>query len=127
MKKSHLTYLLLFVLLLAGCRDEELIYYPMTDDTGDVPVDDGGDLSYLGMYVLNEGNMGSNKATLDFLDLTTGEYHRNIYPSRNPSVTMNLGDVGNDIGIYGHRLWMVINCWAVCTRWTPPVCRWWER
>lgn len=110
MKKSHLTYLLLFVLLLAGCRDEELIYYPMTDDTGDVPVDDGGDLSYLGMYVLNEGNMGSNKATLDFLDLTSGEYHRNIYPSRNPSVTMNLGDVGNDIGIYGHRLWMVINC-----------------
>ena len=101
---------LALMLLFAGCRDEELIYYPITDDTGDVPIGDDGDRTFVGMYVLNEGNMGSNKASLDYLDLTTGEYRRNIYPSRNPSVTMSLGDVGNDIAVYGHRLWMVINC-----------------
>ena len=53
--------------------------------------------------------MGSNKATLDYLDMTTGRYSRNIYPSRNPGKVMELGDVGNDIKVYGSRLWMVIN------------------
>ena len=66
------------------------------------------------MYLLNEGNMGSNKATLDYLDLSgndeTVHYYRNIYSERNPSTVMMLGDVGNDIQIYGERLWMVINC-----------------
>lgn len=106
----HLFAYIVLILLFAACRDEELIYYPITDDTGDVPETVDDDQPCIGMYVLNEGNMGSNKATLDYLDLTTGEYHRNIYPSRNPSVTMSLGDVGNDIAIYGSRLWMVINC-----------------
>ena len=67
-----------------------------------------------GMYVLNEGNMGSNKATLDYLDLSaqdaTVHYYRNIYSERNPSTVMALGDVGNDCQIYGQRLWLVINC-----------------
>ena len=42
----------------------------------------------IGMYLLNEGNMGSNKATLDYLDLSgkdsTVHYYRNIYSERNP-------------------------------------------
>ena len=58
---------------------------------------------------MNEGNMGSNKATLDFLDLDSGKYYRNIYPSRNPNQIKELGDVGNDIKIYGNSLWLVIN------------------
>ena len=68
----------------------------------------------IGMYLLNEGNMGSNKATLDYLDLSgkdsTIHYYRNIYSERNPSTVMMLGDVGNDCQIYGSRLWLVINC-----------------
>ena len=68
----------------------------------------------IGMYLLNEGNMGSNKATLDYLDLSgkdsTVHYYRNIYSERNPSTVMMLGDVGNDCQIYGSRLWLVINC-----------------
>jgi DNA-binding beta-propeller fold protein YncE len=64
----------------------------------------------LGLYLLNEGNMGSNKSTLDYLDLTTGKYHRNIYAAANPHVPMELGDVGNDLKIYGSKLYAVINC-----------------
>jgi hypothetical protein len=68
----------------------------------------------IGMYLLNEGNMGSNKATLDYLDLSASDstvhYLRNIYSERNPSTVMMLGDVGNDCQIYGSRLWLVINC-----------------
>ena len=64
----------------------------------------------VGMYLLNEGNMGSNKATIDYLDFSKGIYIRNIYGERNPNVIKELGDVGNDIQVYGNRLYAVINC-----------------
>ena len=64
----------------------------------------------IGMYLLNEGNMGNNKATIDYLDFSKGIYIRNIYGERNPNVIKELGDVGNDIQVYGNRLYAVINC-----------------
>ena len=42
-------------------------------------------------------------------DFTAGIYHRNIYAEANPTVIKELGDVGNDIGIYGGKLYAVIN------------------
>ena len=114
MRKHHLLTNLhpllrggLFILLLSliACREEEEVIQPITDNTGEQTVTD-----YLGMYVLCEGNMGSNKATLDYLDLHTGNYYKNIFPSRNPQQVKELGDVGNDAKIYGQRLWLVINC-----------------
>ncbi len=64
---------------------------------------------YNGFYLLNEGNMGSNKATLDFYNFGTGIFTRNIFAERNPHVPKELGDVGNDIGIYDGKLYAVIN------------------
>jgi hypothetical protein len=64
---------------------------------------------YQGFYLLNEGSMGSNKATLDFFNFETGEYMRNIYAEKNPNVPKELGDVGNDMGIYDGKLYVVIN------------------
>ena len=64
----------------------------------------------MGMYLLNEGNMGSNKASIDYVDFRNGYYARNLYAERNPTVIKELGDVGNDIQIYGNRLYAVINC-----------------
>lgn len=54
--------------------------------------------------------MGSNKCSLDFMDYHTGLYARNLYAERNPTVVKELGDVGNDIGIYGSKLYVVVNC-----------------
>lgn len=62
-----------------------------------------------GIFVLNEGNMGSNKASIDFYDPQADTLYRNIYPTVNPTVVKELGDVGNDIGIYGGKLYAVIN------------------
>ena len=64
---------------------------------------------YQGFYLLNEGNMGSNKATLDFYNFETAAYTRNIYAERNPNVPKEMGDVGNDVGIYEGKLYAVIN------------------
>ena len=94
----------LCVLLLVACRGEEVIVPSEEVQTGD-PVH----TEIVGMYLLNEGNMGSNKATLDYYDFRTGIYTRNIYSYINPSMAQSLGDVGNDLKIYGNRLYAVIN------------------
>lgn len=90
--------------LFSSCRkDVELLLSDVTT------VDAGASANYSGFYLLNEGNMGSNKSTLDFFDFATGSYQRNIYAEKNPSVPKELGDVGNDLQIYGNRLYAVIN------------------
>ena len=118
MKKSRfLLPLLLMAMLQFSCRtDDEIIYseqetLPDTVKT-DTIVPPAGRWQPVGMYVLCEGNMGSNKCTLDYLDLSVNPpvYNRNIYSERNPQAVKELGDVGNDVEIYGSRLWMVINC-----------------
>jgi DNA-binding beta-propeller fold protein YncE len=50
-----------------------------------------------------------NKASLDYYDYETGNYRRNIYSQANPEATLGLGDVGNDIAIYGSKIYAVIN------------------
>ncbi len=95
----------LMLLSLAACRDDDVIFIPENVDTG---TPEFTDIS--GFYLLNEGNMGSNKSTLDYYDYATATYSRNIYASVNPNVAMELGDVGNDLAIYGNRLYAVINC-----------------
>ena len=100
------------VLLLTSCRSDE-ITYPSEYEV--LPMESRELSSFasnepIGMYLLNEGNMGSNKATIDYLDFCNGCYIRNIYGERNPNVIKELGDVGNDIQIYGNRLYAVINC-----------------
>ncbi|MDL2255330.1 YncE family protein [Parabacteroides sp. OttesenSCG-928-K15] len=96
---------LLLLLLLTSCREDTEIFLPEVIQTS-IPEY----TSIEGFYLLNEGNMGSNKATLDYFDYTTGEYHRNIFGAANPSVPKEMGDVGNDIKIYGDKLYAVINC-----------------
>ena len=105
---KHLAYYILSLLLLSACRQDVMIVPMEKSDPGGKT--QKGDI--VGMYLLNEGNMGSNKSSLDYLDLSdsTAHYYRNIYSERNPSTVMSLGDVGNDCQIYGSRLWLVINC-----------------
>ena len=102
----------LLVIGLLSCRTDEVIY-PSEYEV--LPMESRDLSSFasnepIGMYLLNEGNMGSNKATIDYLDFSKGIYIRNIYGERNPNVIKELGDVGNDIQVYGNRLYAVINC-----------------
>ena len=96
---------------LFSCREDEYVTYITDEDTGAPSVEE---THFAGLYILNEGNMGANRCTLDYLDLSgsdsTIHYYRNIYAESNPSTVKELGDVGNDIGIYGSKLWMVVNC-----------------
>ncbi len=100
---------IIFMLLLTGvtsCREDELVVPTEYEIIGD----ENADSSIRGLYLVNEGNMGSNKCTLDYYDYVTGLYSRNIYAEKNPDVIKELGDVGNDIAIYGSKLYVVVNC-----------------
>lgn len=104
MKKLNFCLLIVSILFLFSCRTDDYVTPSEKDE-----VSTGENTPIKGFYLLNEGNMGSNKATLDFYDYTTGTYHRNIYGEINPNVVKELGDVGNDIIIYGSKLYAVIN------------------
>ncbi|SKA30998.1 hypothetical protein SAMN04488128_103389 [Chitinophaga eiseniae] len=96
---------MLITIAVTGCRTGNDIVQPVVTPV-DTPVDHR---SYKGFYLLNEGNMGSNKATLDFFDFAAGVYRKNIYAEANPNVVKELGDVGNDVQVYGNKLYAVIN------------------
>ena len=108
--KRYIIIYIVTLFSLVSCRTDDYIVYMEDEDTG-VKTEQ---TEVLGMYVLCEGNMGSNKCTLDYLDLSSQDgtihYLRNIYAERNPNEVKELGDVGNDAQIYGSRLWLVVNC-----------------
>lgn len=107
---SRLVMILCTLAFMSGfnsCKDDDDVTLPTDyEQTPEKGTAKGG---VLGMYLLNEGNMGSNKCTLDFLDFSTGLYARNIYPEKNPEVVLELGDVGNDEIIYDGRLFISVS------------------
>lgn len=111
MNRTSITKTILSLIAIAllisfnACRDDvELNLSEETDLDNPETI-----IGYKGFYLLNEGNMGTNKATLDFFDFETGKYKQNIYAERNPNVPKELGDVGNDLAIYDGKLYAVIN------------------
>ena len=105
--KQIFLYFLPLLLVATSCREDELVVPTEYDIIPETP---GENTHIRGFYLVNEGNMGSNKCTLDYFDYFTGLYARNFYAERNPNVIKELGDVGNDIGIYGSKLYVVVNC-----------------
>ena len=90
--KLYLLYIILALsMLLTACRTDDIIIYAEDEDTGVKAVTS----EVIGMYILNEGNMGSNKCTLDYLDLSgndsTIHYNRNtlsVIPMKSRSWAM---------------------------------------
>ncbi|GGW22430.1 YncE family protein [Arenibacter certesii] len=106
MLKKYRNTILIFIAILSitGCRKDDLIIPEEEDILPPQTV-----TTTEGFYLLNEGNMNMNKASLDYYEYETGKYRRNVYGQANPEATLGLGDVGNDLGIYGSKLYAVIN------------------
>lgn len=62
-----------------------------------------------GFFLLNEGNKGSNKCTLDYYDDSAGIYRKNVFPESNPGFFQEMGDIGTDLQVYGSRLYAVVS------------------
>ena len=134
MKHSYklFAFSVIFTIILSGCRKDDIILPPEEEqlppqdeilppqEEEEVPEEEEEEeeeenlppqtvTSIVGFYLLNEGNMAMNKASLDYYDYETSVYKTNVYGQANPESTLGLGDVGNDIGIYGSKLYTVIN------------------
>jgi len=105
MKYKIWSVFLLIGVVFSSCRKEELIFVS-DSSTVSIPVQL---TNYHGFYLLNEGNMGMNRASLDLFEYETGIYTRDIFSERNPSITNELGDVGNDLLLYGKKAYATIN------------------
>jgi len=103
MRNIRIYYPILLLLFCLSCRKDAGII-PATAVQVQAPGSAGNSF-----YLLNEGNMGTNKASIDFFNKEAGTYTINLYNTVNPTATKELGDVGNDIGIYGAKLYAVIN------------------
>ena len=105
MKKLSITFtaLLIALCILPSCR-KEIILTENQELVGGCKSD-----PIRGFFLLNQGNMGTNKCTLDYYDYADGVYSRNLFPSRNPDIALGLGDLGNDVKIHDGRIYAVIN------------------
>lgn len=106
--KKQILFILCLFFLVISCREEELVSPTEYDSIKGMSPNPNADV--IGLYLLNEGPMGTFTATLDFIDYRTATYARNIYAEKNPSQLNGLGDVGNDVQIYNGKIYAVINC-----------------
>ncbi len=103
---KYIVVMLFAVAFLTSCRKDP---NPVPEEIVETLFPADLNATVKGLYLVNEGNMSMNKASLDYVDFTSGQYRRNIYNQSNPQITKGLGDVANDIGVYGSKLYIMVN------------------
>lgn len=58
-----------------------------------------------GFYFLSSGNYAGNDAGLDFYDAVEEKLYKNVFKTKN---NRNLGDTGNDMIVYGSKLYIAV-------------------
>ena len=100
MKQIKLKYLfisLVLITVLASCRKDRI-----------QPIPDTPTAERAGLYVLNQGGITHNNSTLTYYDYATKKLTSDIFTAVNTNED-GLGDTGNDIGIYGSKMFIVVN------------------
>ena len=72
--RFYILSLSIVAVLFAACRTDEVLV-----DMEKIHVAEPEYTDVEGFYLLNEGNMGSNKSTLDYFDYGEGTYYKKIY------------------------------------------------
>ncbi len=63
----------------------------------------------IGEYILSEGGFGSNNTKLSFYNNNTSTVVGDFFAQQNPTITGGLGDTGNDMIVYGGKLYIILN------------------
>lgn len=93
LRQSIFTAAAALTLILSSCHKDKVT------PTKPAPVTDG-------FYVLNQGLFNDNNSTLSFYSYSTKAVTADIFSSVN---NRGLGDTGNDIEIYGSKMYIVMN------------------
>jgi YVTN family beta-propeller protein len=99
MKQNKLKYLFIasaFTAILASCHKDKIVGNSGTPTA-----------QRAGIYILNQGGLGDNNSSLTYYDYTSKQLYPDLFATANPGVP--LGDVANDIGIYGSKMYIVVN------------------
>ena len=59
-----------------------------------------------GLYILSEGNWNMNQAELAYYDIESDNIQKKYFFTQNNT---NLGDTGNDLAIYGSKMYCVVS------------------
>jgi YVTN family beta-propeller protein len=94
-KFNYLFVVLAFATVLTACHKDKV------DPNADTPT-----AQRAGLYVLSQGNFGANNGTLTYYDYTSKALTADLYTTAN---TTKLGDTGNDLGVYGTKMFIVVN------------------
>jgi len=94
-KKHHLFIALAITAIFASCHKDKV------DPTADTPT-----AQRAGLYILNQGGFGSNNSTLTYYDYTSKALVADQFIAANST---KLGDTGNDLGIYGTKMFIIVN------------------
>ena len=95
--KKNLLYGILFSVLTLG-------FAACSDDEDNEPWVEP-ELTTEGVYILNSGGNGNNNSTLGYYNPETKVYTPNVFQNQNNNLLM--GDVGNDMVIYGSRMYIL--------------------
>lgn len=90
--KQNLFLILALSLVLAACHKDKNSPQPSPPSNG--------------LYVLNQGLFNDNNSTLSFYNYTSKQVTPDIFKLVN---ARGLGDTGNDIEIYGSKMYIVVN------------------
>lgn len=93
--KLNLYLLGIVLVLISSCKK--------TDDPGPSVA------SAKGVYILSEGNFFANNAKLSYRDAESGTVYGDYFAQQNPLLSSGLGDLANDMIIYGSKLYIVVN------------------
>jgi YVTN family beta-propeller protein len=63
----------------------------------------------IGQYILSEGGFGGNNTKLSFYNNATNTVVGDFFAQQNPTITSGLGDTGNDMIVYGGKLYIIMN------------------
>jgi YVTN family beta-propeller protein len=75
-------------------------------DTTEVTAPTG---NVIGTYILSEGIFGNNNTKLALYNNNNGIVSGDFFLQQNPSMSAGLGDTGNDMIIYGSKLYIAMN------------------
>ncbi len=98
MKRNVIKWILPLVILLNACKKDDTyitaapVIAPAT-----------------GVYVLSEGNFATNSTRLAYRPFSTGVVSGDFFLQQNPTRIGGLGNTGNDMIIYGSKLYIVMN------------------
>lgn len=89
----------LFLIILSSCVDP-----PIEPQNSDINIDTT--LTSIGIYVINEGLFNMNNSTLTWYGFDSKTAVTDFFEIKNGR---RLGDTGNDIAIYGSKMYIVVN------------------